>query len=133
MGRTMWWSRWCCSRVRPSITAIDYNDSEEIENVYGAGKFPVSRGHGQYKAEAKITLLAEEVNQLQKALQPGQRLQDIAMFDVIVSYLPNDALKRTTDIIRNCQIKNNKRTVKANDKMIEVELELVVSHIEWGK
>lgn len=115
------------------ITAVEYSDSEEVENVYGAGKYPVSRGHGQYKAEAKLTLLAEEVNMLQKALPAGKRLQDIGMFDVVVNYLPEDAVKRVTDVIRNCQIKNNKRAVKANDKAIEVELELVVSHIEWGK
>lgn len=115
------------------VTAIEYSDSVEKEDVYGAGKFPVSRGTGQYKAEAKITLLAEEVNILMKALTPGKRLQDIGMFDVIVSYLPKDAAKRTTDVIRNCEFKNNKKGAKANDKMIETEFELICSHIEWGK
>ncbi len=115
------------------VTAIDYSDSVEIEDIYGAGKFAVTRGTGQYKAECKITLASEEVNQLQKALQPGKRLQDIGMFDIIVAYLPADATKRTVDVIRNCQFKNNKRSVKANDKTIEVEFDIITSHIDWGK
>jgi hypothetical protein len=115
------------------ITSIEYSDSVEKENIMGAGQYAVSRGVGHYKAEAKITLLAEEVNLLQKALPAGKHLTDIPMFDVIVSYLPKDATKRTVDIIRNCEFKNNKRAVKTNDKSIEVELELITSHIEWGR
>lgn len=115
------------------VTSIDYSDSREIEDVYGAGSYPVARGSGQYKAEAKITLHAEEVNLLQKALPGNKRLQNIGMFDIIVSYMATNAIKRTVDVIRNCQFKNNKRSVKANDKSIEVEFDLVTSHIDWGK
>lgn len=52
------------------ITALSYKDSKEKENIYGAGEFPVGRGEGNYKAEASITLLKEEVNALQLALGP---------------------------------------------------------------
>ena len=50
------------------ITALSYKDSKEKDNIYGAGEFPVGRGEGNYKAEASITLLKEEVNALQLAL-----------------------------------------------------------------
>lgn len=50
------------------ITALSYKDSVEKENVYGAGGMPVGRGEGNYKAEASITLLKEEVNALLLAL-----------------------------------------------------------------
>ena len=43
------------------ITALSYKDSKEKDNIYGAGEFPVGRGEGNYKAEASITLLKEEV------------------------------------------------------------------------
>ena len=68
------------------ITALSYKDSKEKENIYGAGEFPVGRGEGNYKAEASITLLKEEVNALQLALGAGKRLTDIEPFDIPVMY-----------------------------------------------
>jgi len=31
----------------------------------------------------------------------------------------------------NCQFKGNKRDIKAGDTTIDVELPLVISHIQW--
>jgi hypothetical protein len=111
------------------IDGIKYSDNQEIEDNYGAGKLPVSRGYGQIKTEGSITLHAEEVIALQKAA-PGKRLQAIPPFDIVVSYLPEGGTV-TTDTLKNCQFKKNSREAKKGDKSFSVELDLIISHIEW--
>ena len=111
------------------ITAIEYKDDQEMENHYGKGRKAVSRGYGQIKNEASISLLSEEVVALQKA-SPTGRLQDIKEFDVVVAYQPEDGLT-TVDIIKACRFKTNERTAKTGDMKIECKLPLIVGDIEW--
>lgn len=112
------------------ITAISYKDSQEIENVYGAGRHPVGRAYGKIESEASITLHQEEVEALQSQSLSG-RLQDIGLFDITVQYVKGGIIH--TDKIRNCSFKENPRDWKQGDTQQEVQLPLVVSHIEWGK
>jgi len=112
------------------IDAIKYSDEQEIEDNYGAGKLPVSRGYGQIKAEGSVTLHAEEVVALQAAA-PGKRLQAIPPFDIIVAYMPEGGAV-TTDTLKNCQFKKNARDAKKGDKSLSIELDLIISHIEWA-
>ncbi len=112
------------------ITELKYDDSQEKENIYGAGPFPIGRGTGNYKATCSITLLKEEVDALQLSLGPGKRLTDIAPFDVAVSY--DYTSKILKDRIRNCEFSGRSVDVKQNDKVIATTFELVVSHIDWN-
>jgi hypothetical protein len=114
-----------------NITAIEYKESRAVENIYGAGTYPVARGYGNIIASAKITLLMSEVVAL-AAAEINHRLDDIAPFDIIVSYIPINGLKIIHDKIRNCQFKGNSRSWKQGDTTKEIELELIVSHIKWG-
>ncbi len=113
------------------ITAISYSDKQDMENIYGAGRYPVAYGKGRITPTAKITLLASEVLAIQSQ-SPNGRIQDIAPFDITVTYLPDSGVIHT-DKIRNCLFTENKRDVKEGDKYIGVELELLPSHIDWGK
>ena len=119
-------------RTVSGISAISYEDKQEKQNNYGAGVYPVSRGIGKYEANAKVTLHAYEAEAINKALGVGKRLQDVPMFDIIVSYLPVGSDGLVTHVIRNCEFTNNKRDIKQGDTVIEVELELITSHIEWN-
>lgn len=112
------------------ITELEYNDTVEKENVYGAGKFPVGRSEGNYTPSASITLLLEEVNALQNALPPGTGLHAIAPFPIVVEYEYNGFVKR--DVIHNCEFKGRGVAVKQNDKTIAYKFELIVSHIQWN-
>ncbi|MDU1892754.1 MAG: hypothetical protein E6767_18900 [Dysgonomonas sp.] len=112
------------------ILELSYNDSEEKENVYGAGKMPIGRGSGNYKAECSITLYLEESVALQQSLGPGKRLTDIAPFDIAVSYEYAGFIYK--DRIRNCEFTNHTREVKQNDKTIAIKFDLIVSHIDWN-
>jgi len=113
------------------ISSISYEDEQEIEDNYGAGRLPVSRGHGQITTTASLTLQMEELVALQK-VAPGGRLQDIPAFDIVVSYLPGNGTV-TTDILKNVQFKKNARAPKQGDKKIESEIPLAISHIQWGR
>lgn len=117
-------------RTVTGCVAISYDDTQEKTNNYGSGIYPVSRGNGRYTATAKITLHHYEVQAIERAAA-GMRLQAIPEFDIVVAYKPigQDAL--VTDFIRNCQFINNKRDIKEGDTVIAVELDLIVSHIDW--
>lgn len=111
------------------VTAIEYSDDQEMEDNYGAGTMPVNRGFGKYKAMAKITLYMEEVEAI-TSLATGGRLQNIPEFDIIVAYV-NSSNVPVTHKLRNCRFKNNNRKSKTGDTKIEVELDLLISHITW--
>lgn len=112
------------------ITALSYKDSVEKENVYGAGNMPVGRGEGNYKAEASITLLKEEVNALLLALGTGKRITDIEPFDIPVIYEYNGFILK--DVIRNVEFTDNGVDVKQGDKSIATQFTLLPSHIDWN-
>lgn len=113
------------------IVGVEYNDSQEIVNKWGAGRHPVGRAKGRITPSAKLILYQEEVVALQAQSATG-RLQDLPVIDIQVSYLPESGIV-VTDKIRNCHISENARKWKEGDTGQEVELPLVPSHIEWGK
>ena len=111
------------------IQSIEYSEEQDITNIYGAGRFPISRGYGKVEPTAKITLLAEEVYNIM-SIAPLGRLMDIPEFDIIVTF--NDAsLVTKVHKLRNARFKNNKISSSASDTSIPVELDLVISHIDW--
>lgn len=111
------------------ITSIEYEEKQGMENVYGAGRFPVSRGYGKVEPTAKITLLMEEVQAIM-SVAPLGRLQDIPEFDISVIYI-DSALVTVKHKLRNVRFMNNVRSSSSADTSIPVECELILSHIEW--
>jgi hypothetical protein len=114
-----------------AITAIDYDENQNIENHFGAGQTPISRGYGNIEATGKLTLLMSEVEAIRASSVSG-RLQDIAPFDIIVSYVPQGSTSIITHKLRNCQFKNNPVTQSQGATKTEVNLDLIISHIEWN-
>ena len=113
------------------ITGIEYKDDQDIVTKYGAGRYPVGFAKGRITSTGKITLYQEEVEAMQRQSLTG-RLQDIAPFDIIVIYLPDTGIV-SIDKLRNCMFKNNGRGWKEGDTGQEVEIDLVMSHIQWNK
>ncbi len=114
------------------ISAVNYSDEQEKENLYGAGSLPVARGLGNVKTEASITLAIEEVEALQN-IAPNGNLRELPPFDIIVQFKDKISNKIVTDVIKYCEFTNNKRDIKQGDKTIDVEFKLAVAFIEWGK
>lgn len=113
------------------ITAIKYGDSQDVQNNYGAGRHPVSRSKGASRPRRRSP--STRVRSWPCSGQaPNGRLQDIAPFDITVSYLPESGII-STDKIRNCQFTENKVDWKEGDLNQQIELTLIPSHIEWGQ
>lgn len=112
------------------IEAFKYGDDEEHAVAYGAGKMPIGKTKGNYKADASLTLYVEEVMALQKSLPPGFRLQDIPDFDVPVTYEHNGTVY--IDVIRNCSFTDNGREGKNGEGKMVREYKLCPTHIDWN-
>jgi hypothetical protein len=113
------------------ITAVMYEDTQAKVDNGGAGTMPTSRGYGKYEAKASVTLEMKEVERIQAAVGTGRRLQDIPPFNIIISYV-NESNLLVTHTLWNCEFTNNKREIKTGDTNIDVQLELIISHITWS-
>jgi len=111
-------------------TAIEYGETANTENIYATGRFPVSRAFGTVEPAAKITLLMEEVMNIVSA-SPNGRLYEVPAFDIVVTFT-DPSLITVVHKLRNCQFKNNKVGSATGDTSIPIELDLVISHIEWN-
>ena len=109
------------------IAKIAYSDEQVSNNAPGAGKYPVGIEEGNYTATASIDLFNEEVRALQNALPIGKRLQDIAPFDITVSYVLNG--NRVNDILHNVRFINNGVDVSQGDGKIVRSFNLALTHI----
>ena len=111
------------------ITSIEYGEESETENIYATGRFPVSRGVGRVQPTAKITMLMEEVMNIVSA-SPNGRIYDVPEFDIIVAFT-DLTLIPVVHKIRNVKFKNNKISSSTGDTSVPIEMDLVISHIEW--
>lgn len=112
------------------ITSISYSEEQEMQDNFGAGNRPVSRGYGKITTEASIKLEMATVLALQNA-SPNGTLQGIPEFPIIISWLPDNGVI-VTDTLNNCRFKKNMRDTNQGDMTTEVDLELMVSHITWN-
>lgn len=133
-GNVIGWNRITVNvlgRDVEGITKLMYNDNIDIEGVKGAGKYDIGYGEGNYTCEASITLTEEERRAILEALPQDTRIQEIAPFDINISYEYNNKVYK--DVIRNCKFRNNGIEANQGDKSLAFEFELYTSHIEWNK
>lgn len=110
-------------------TKIMYEDAQDMKNVMAAGTRAVGRIYGQFNPTASVSLLMADLENIQAAA-PGGVIQAIPEFNIIVSYLDPSLITRT-HTIRNCRFMKNRRESQRGDGEIEVELELIISHVEF--
>lgn len=113
------------------IQKLSYDDTVTLENVRGAGRYPIGRSEANYEATCSLSLLKEEGDAIMNALPAGMRIQDIPPFDIIALYTRKDGSIQK-DIIRNVQFTNNGREVNQGDGSIVYEHTMICSHIDWN-
>lgn len=118
------------NRTLEGIVELEYDDEQDKDNEYGAGKYPMGQSEGNYKPKAAVSLYSEELQSLQSQLPEGIRIQDIPPFPIIVQYERNGVVSK--DIIQNASFKNNGRSVKQADGKIVTKIDLLTSHIDWN-
>ena len=111
------------------VTAIEYGETDNSENIYATGRYPVARGFGQIEPTASITILMNEVMNI-VSVAPNGRIQDIPEFDIIVTFTDVNLIP-VVHKIRNCRFKTNMITSATGDTSIPMDLELIISHIEF--
>ena len=111
------------------ITNIEYSEEQDIQNVYGAGNRPVSRGYGRISYSGALTISMEELEVLQLN-SPTGRIQDIPEFSIVVAFLP-EVGPMVTHTLKYCRFKNNGRTTSEGDISISHKVDLVVGDIAW--
>lgn len=110
---------------------IEYNDSKEIEAVYGKGSNPTGYGAGNYSAEGKVTLLKEEHDKfVAYAKKQGRSLYGIPPFTITVSYANEDQPTKT-DVLKACKITKVSHSGGQGDKELKVEYELKILGGIW--
>jgi len=112
------------------VSKIDYENDMPVTNNFGKGRIPVSWGRQNISATASLTLSAAEFHKLED-IAPEGVIQDLPMFDVIVLYETADGNTRT-DIIRNCHLTKNGRSLSQNDPESKVDTELNPSFIDFN-
>jgi hypothetical protein len=110
------------------IKAIKYEEEQDKENIYGAGRNPVARGYGRVKTTGSITLLSATVFAMQTAAPKG-KLHNVAPFPIVVSYQPETGAI-VKHVLKNCEFKKTTFDWKEGDMSKDIELELVISHVE---
>jgi hypothetical protein len=109
------------------ITAIKYEEEQEKEEVYGAGRNPVSRAYGRIKTSGSISLLASTLMAI-KSAAPKKQLHRIAPFSITVTYQPDDG-PIVIHVLKNCEFKKTTTEWKGSDSHKEITLDLLISHI----
>jgi hypothetical protein len=111
------------------ITAISYDDTQSIVNIFGIGRLPVGRAYGPITASASITMSLTAVEQLRKKSTATGRLQDLPPFDIVVCFATQDG-KIVTHVLKNCQFTSRK--VDGSTSGISSAFPLVLTHVEWN-
>ena len=111
------------------VTAIDYKDPQDITLNYGTGQHPVSRGFGNVKPEASITLTSKEVQRLSNAA-PFGRIQNIPDFDIGVNFITEAGDFQRHRLVR-CRFTGRNPNSSTNNTQIEEQLTLSVVEIKY--
>lgn len=117
------------NRTLDGVSKIKYGSKQKKENLYGMGREPVQRGHGNKEYEGSITLKAFEIDAIQKSAKNGD-ITSIKPFDIVVSYLDADEKLIKTDVIGYVEFTGDTREIKSGEMEIETECELVIGKID---
>jgi len=113
------------------ISGIKYNRDRKIENKYGVGSKPVSRGFGNITFTASITMDMNASEQI-KSLVPSGVLEDLGEFDLIVSYIHPESGATVIDTIKSCIFSEQGTDASQDDTSLEKEYNLNPGDIEFG-
>ena len=109
------------------ISAINYKEKQEIEDIPGAGNRAVARGYGNITTESSITLHMNELQNLRDAVDTGSIL-DIPEFDIVVAFLP-PAGKIVTHTLKNVRFAEDGVDAQQNAKNLETQIELRIGEV----
>lgn len=115
-----------------TVKEISYDRTDDIDPVKVVGTTkPIGFTQGNETFTGSITLIAEEVDGIQKGLDKGKSLPDIAAFPISVSYV-DDAGLQVSHKLEACKYKKNSRSSSSSSNGEQtVEIPLYIHDIDW--
>jgi protein involved in ribonucleotide reduction len=110
------------------VDAINYEEDQAIEGVYGAGNRKIGVSYGDVETPGSITLQRHEIDRLEDLSSTG-RLQDLPPFEIIVSYTAGGRVKVHT--LEFVIIKKNIGGGSKGENELSKELDLFIGNIKW--
>lgn len=111
-----------------SVSSIEYEETQEKINNYGAGNRPVSRGKGAIEATATIEMSMNDIEAIRNVALDGSLL-NVPAFDITVFF--GNPQSPQTHVLKNCEFTNDGISGSQGDTDLKKSFELVVSHIKF--
>lgn len=112
------------------ITKIDYKAKQEIEDQYGLGSEPISRGYGKTTYEGSIEMFLDEWKKI-VAASPNKNPLKIGFFDIPVIF-GGERNVLTKDILKSVGFKENPMSASQGDMKLLVTIPLIIGGIQYG-
>lgn len=114
------------------VQAIKYEEVSEFKDVKGVGSKKLGFTQDNDTTEGSITLFADTLEDLQRALPARKRLQDIAPFDITVSFQDSFGVVQS-HVLERCKFtKNGREGTSGNADAIATEIPLFITDINWN-
>ena len=110
------------------VTAVKWSKERKIENNYGVGSQPISRGFGNWTYDASITLDYTTQVQLQQA-SPDGSLQGLGEFDLLVHFAHPDDGRTVTTTLSKCIFSEDGMEANQDDTNLTKEFKLNPGYI----
>ena len=128
---------WCSlsvafgGRILEGITELEYTIKQYKDYLFGRGCTPHGVVRGNRTGDGKITLWQSEVEAM---IRDAKNKDVLALsFDIIASYVPHDGGQIVTDIIKNVEFTEMKKSMKQGDKNMLIELPIIFTKVEYQK
>lgn len=111
------------------IKAIKWEKKRKIENNYGIGSHPISRGFGNWTHTASIELDYATQVMFQEA-SPDGTLMGLGEFDLIIHFAHPDDGRTVTTTLSKCIFSEDGMEAKQDDTDLTKEFDLNPGYIE---
>jgi hypothetical protein len=113
------------------ISKISVAEDQEKTDYFALGSDrPVGRHRGQKKATGSMTLYPREIEAIQ-AGAPNKDILDVAAFDVSITAVPLNSDNTFRCVLKNVEFMRNARNFDIAQTTQDVELPIILSHVEW--
>lgn len=111
------------------IKSISWKRSRKLENNYGVGSEPQSRGFGNVTYTASITMDYNAQTTLQRLTSTG-KLEDLGDFDLIVAHNHPDSGKTISTVLYKCRFTEDGLDANQDDTDLTMDFNLNPAGIE---
>ena len=111
------------------VAEINYSKDQQVDDNYGLGQDAVSRGFGQNKYTADITIYKDVWNRVIDA-SPERDPAKLPLFDIVVTF-GGAGVPFRKETLRAVTFKNNPMAVKSGDTKLTCKIDLAVGGIDF--